>query len=1052
MPRQMSEHSVQSPPAAPWCSWPYVCIDSAGKIIRCSSAFDPASPVRFRSDQMLIAQLPPTWQAPVQRLVVASLAAGQTRTLAGLSRDDFTHTSARHWNVIATPRAGELDVWFQPVDELLENAVATGSTKHASALDGDAHVRFVIDHVLSFVGVLDLEGTLWEANETALRAGGLRRDEVIGKKFWECGWWSYDETIVAQLKHSIIRAAQGEVVRYDVPVRVAGDRRLMIDFMLSPVRDESGQIIYLVPSGVDISDRVKATADRLESEERFRTLADNISQLAWMADEQGNLFWYNQRWFDYTGTTLDEVQGWGWERVHHPEHLDRVKTKFQHACSTGEFWEDVFPLRSSAGEYRWFLSRAVPICDPRGKVLRWFGTNTDITEQKRAEDDLERSRQRLSLAMTLSGMGSYDWTPSTGQVIWDEQHVAITGMPSTVMTGADFLARIHPDDVERNRVAIERTLAGEADYDIEFRFQRPDGRWIWLGARGNVIPADLTSPARFVGVNWDVTAQKEAAEQLQRSETRLQRIIQGSNVGIVIAKRSGEVLRANDAALSMLAISRQDFSQSGLNWHSFMPVGDESSGGLELQQVFREGTLSPTEFDLTRSDGTVLSLMVSAVQIEASADECVIYLVDLTQQKEQSRALEIARLQAETANRAKSEFIANLSHEIRTPMTAVLGYTDLLMERAKLGQANDPDTLEYLETIKRNGQFLLDIINDILDLSKIEAGKIDIDYRDFSLQDLLEDVYHLMQGRADEKKISFAIVHQNDLPLQISSDSKRLKQILVNLLGNAIKFTNRGGVRVEVRYQNTSDQQRSELVFAIHDSGIGMTREQLTKLFQPFSQGDMAVNRVFGGTGLGLAISQRLSHLLGGNIQVQSEFGKGSTFVCRIPVTDSTIPSHLSAPVGESSRGGEASRASAMNSGAATGVSEPPLQCRILVVDDRRDIRLLSKTLLVKAGATVAEAEDGLKAVDAVARSMAAGEPFDLILLDMQMPKLDGYQTATHLRAMGYNRAIVALTAEAMQGDMVRCLSSGCNDYLSKPIDVKQLLSMVRRFTAPPST
>ncbi len=412
-----------------------------------------------------------------------------------------------------------------------------------------------------------------------------------------------------------------------------------------------------------------------------------------------------------------------------------------------------------------------------------------------------------------------------------------------------------------------------------------------------MIPATVDAPARFVGVNWDITAQKEAAAALQRSEARLQRIIQAPVLLHCDRQTHGEVLRANDAALSMLGIDQEQFAKNGFDWKSKIPLGDRTGVEKLMQQLFESGSLPPVELDLLRLDDSTLSLMFSAVRIETSQDECVIYLVDLTQQKEQARALEIARRQAEAANRAKSEFIANLSHEIRTPMTAVLGYTDLLIERA-----NDPDTAEYLATIKRNGRFLMDIINDILDLSKIEAGKIDIDYRDFSLQALLEDVYQLMQGRAEEKRISFAIIHQNDLPLQISSDAKRLKQILVNLLGNAIKFTNRGGVRVEVKYQAKSEPQRGELVFAIHDSGIGMTAEQLSRLFQPFTQGDTAVNRVFGGTGLGLAISQRLSLLLGGSIQVQSEYGKGSTFTCTIPVTDSTIPSHLSSTPGLQSR------------------------------------------------------------------------------------------------------------------------------------------------------
>ncbi len=400
---------------------------------------------------------------------------------------------------------------------------------------------------------------------------------------------------------------------------------------------------------------------------------------------------------------------------------------------------------------------------------------------------------------------------------------------------------------------------------------------------------------------------------------------------------------------------------------------------------------------------------------------------DISAEREVQEALHEARRQAEVANETKSAFLAHMSHEIRTPMSAVLGYADLLAMRT-----DDAEQTEYLHIIKRNGQFLLDIINDILDISKIESGKLDIQQIDFSIQEFIDDVRSMMAVRASEKGIDFEVIFLSAVPGVIRSDPQRLKQILVNLIGNAIKFTETGSVQLSVRFIRGTN---SQLKCAIVDTGTGMSSEQLGRLFQPFSQGDGSINQQFGGTGLGLAISQRLAAYLGGKITVESTPGKGSCFSFSIDcdileerpsVEASPGSTEQSKPVGPVS----------LRQGA-----------RVLVVDDHVDIRQLIAQYLQDAGASVVTSQDGVEAINHIERIMSGTEPaVDLVLLDMHMPRLDGYQCAQRLRALGFDKPIIALTANVMPNDVKRCIDSGCCAFLSKPIDAQSILDAVAPF------
>jgi signal transduction histidine kinase/ActR/RegA family two-component response regulator len=396
--------------------------------------------------------------------------------------------------------------------------------------------------------------------------------------------------------------------------------------------------------------------------------------------------------------------------------------------------------------------------------------------------------------------------------------------------------------------------------------------------------------------------------------------------------------------------------------------------------------------------------------------------------------LAVAKDQAEAFSRCKTEFLANMSHEIRTPMTAILGYADVLLEEGDLSQAPD-SRIDAICTIKRNGDHLLRIINDILDLSKIEAGKMTVESLFCSPVQLLADVESLMRVRADSKGLDFRVECPGELPETIRSDPTRLRQILVNLVGNAVKFTDRDSVRVIARLVRG---ERSLLEFDVIDSGVGLTREQTERLFKAFSQADASTTRSFGGTGLGLVISKRLAEMLGGDITiVETQPGVGTTFRLTLSLGSLTNVKMVSVEGGMSKLIRQKAPPSPdSSSGQLTG-------CRILLAEDGLDNQRLIAFVVQKSGAQVVTVENGQMAVDQALAAEEQGNPFQVILMDMQMPVMDGYQAVALLRAKRYCRPIIALTAHAMTGDREKCIAMGCDDYATKPIDRSKLIETI---------
>jgi signal transduction histidine kinase/ActR/RegA family two-component response regulator len=408
---------------------------------------------------------------------------------------------------------------------------------------------------------------------------------------------------------------------------------------------------------------------------------------------------------------------------------------------------------------------------------------------------------------------------------------------------------------------------------------------------------------------------------------------------------------------------------------------------------------------------------------------------DLERRTEQ---LDVARKLAVSATEAKSQFLANMSHEIRTPMTAILGYVEFLETEGDLDLAPQ-SRLRAIHTIRRNGEHLLAIINDILDISKVEAGKMQVESIPVDAVQICAEITSLMSVRAEGKGIRLETFYDSEISETIDTDPVRLRQIITNLLGNAIKFTEIGSVVLRVSMRETRDRN-SLLVIEVQDTGIGMTEEQLGRVFDAFAQADTSTTRNFGGAGLGLRISAVLAKLLGGDLMVTSEVGVGSRFVLTINAGQCRNRPRI--PIPEAHR--RHCRSLQTVQAQPRPVVENPLAgLRILLAEDGPDNQRLIGFMVRKAGAQVTIVANGQEALQIAVANEETDMPFDLVLMDMQMPVMDGYSATRQLRAAGFSKPIVALTAHAMSGDRERCLHAGCTDYFTKPINRGRLIEMI---------
>ena len=527
---------------------------------------------------------------------------------------------------------------------------------------------------------------------------------------------------------------------------------------------------------------------------------------------------------------------------------------------------------------------------------------------------------------------------------------------------------------------------------------------------------------------------QRAEERLREEEELFRTVAHKAPVMMWMADREASCTFFNSVWLEFTGRSLEE--AMGQGWAEGVHPDDLTHCLATYFGAFDERRDFEMEFRTLRHDREYRWVLNQGTPLYAESGEFAGFIcscLDITDRKRAEEELRSAKNAAETATLEKSQFLANMSHEIRTPMTAVLGFTELLLDDQH-GISEPEERADAMVTIKRNGTYLMELLNDILDLSKIEAGRLSLERMRVSPIELLADVRHLMGVRAQSQGLRFQVELGSEIPETIESDPTRLRQIIVNLVANAIKFTRQGGITIRLRLAGSPDLPR--LQFEIEDTGIGMSDEQLREVFEPFTQADSSTTRKYGGTGLGLTIATRLTELLAGTLQASSRVGRGSTFRVSVP-TGSLEGVPLIDPA-------EWSLDATPDEPDSTTRANR-LHCRVLVAEDGIDNQRLIRAILAPRVDHVVVAENGQVALELAMNAEIDGRAFDVILMDMQMPVLDGYEATKRLRMNGYERPIIALTAHAMAGDRERCLKAGCDDFATKPIDRRELLRKISR-------
>jgi len=656
--------------------------------------------------------------------------------------------------------------------------------------------------------------------------------------------------------------------------------------------------------------------------------------------------------------------------------------------------------------------------------------STDITKEKSQLAELLRTKDRLANILEGTNVGTWEWNVQTGETVFDERWAQIIGyalkeiFPINIDTWSRFA---HPDDLKKSHTLLNRVFNRELDYyDFECRMRHKDGSWIWVQDRGKVTSWTADGkPLIMSGTHTDITERKQGEYKFKVTSDKLRDAQKLTQLGVWDW----------DAEMDMVTWNEELYHIAGLNPMLPAPTFAEhvnlyTAPTFELlktsvEKAMRTGESYQLELEIIRPSGEVRNVMAigsTKIDHKAHIDGLFGTLQDITEKKQYELELIRAKIEAEAANEAKSQFLSNMSHEIRTPMNGFMGMLQLL-ETTELTEEQSG----FTQIARASANSLLVLVNDILDYSKIEAGKMELEIKTFSIKELITETMQLFKLPANAAGLLMDATIQEDVPDRMKGDPYRLKQIISNLLGNGVKYTKKGSINLVVKAIEVQNDKEVKLEFLVKDTGIGISTDKIDLLFKSFSQVDSSDTRLYGGTGLGLSICKGLVEKMGGKIWVDSVAGEGSSFKFSCVLEKSTTELEN-------------------DKGPLVKQIEDQRGIHLLLVEDDLVSRTFIEKFAERRGWKVTLAENGEVAV-----AIFKHKKFDIVFMDVQMPIMNGYVATdtirTFERTTQTRTPIVALTAYSLQGDKEKCLEAGMDDYLSKPLDLDAFRETVLKWT-----
>jgi PAS domain S-box-containing protein len=956
---------------------------------------------------------------------------------------DVSEVTAAQQRLVVTAAAGAfglLSALLALGFVILRRTDAGILAQQAELLHSEAHLAATLHSMGDGVIACDPQGRVARLNRAAETLTGWSSAEATGRPV-EKVFCIIDARTREAAENPVARAlAEGvsvELANHTALIARDGTEHQIAD-SCAPIRGISGVVTGAVLVFRDVTEAYRRREALRESEEKFRFLVNYSYDLIWILKADGCFSYGSPSWKAILGYEPSHMAGKTFKSFVHPDDI-AVCDNYQSLVLDAQrsLPGPHYRVKHADGTWRWHEARITPVFAEDGAFIHFVGVSRDITERKSAAQEVQSARDRYqSLVENIPGVTfrckfDEDWT----MLYMSNAVVTLSGYPANDFIGnavRTYASVMHPDDTGYVAQIVNTAVVERRPWDIEYRIRHKNGEIRWVYEKGRGIPGEDGAVGWLDGFILDITDRKRTEEALRGKTEELDRYFTSSLDLLCIADMQGRFVRLNPEWEHVLG-----FDLSELQGQPFIDYVHPDDREATLQSLAKlEGQQRVLSFEnrYRHRDGSYRwiewrsqpqgNLIYAAARDITRRKEVELNLIEANRRLEEttSHANEMA-VQAQMASHAKSEFLANMSHEIRTPMNGVIGMTGLLLDTAL-----SEEQRRYAEIVRSSGESLLGIINDILDFSKIEANKLDLEILDFDLQSLLDDFAVAMAHKAHDKGLELVCAADPDVPLALSGDPGRLRQILTNLVGNAVKFTHQGEVAVRVAPADEQVQGGQEIVlrFYIRDTGIGIPADKIGKLFQTFTQIDASTTRRYGGTGLGLAISKQLAEMMGGRIGVTSIEGKGSEF-------------WFTARFGLRA---EAARDAA-----------PPADLsgvRVLIVDDNATNREILFTRMGNWGMRPEQAPDGPSGLQALYRALGEGAPFRLAVIDMQMPGMDGEAVGRAIKADDRlaDTRLVMLTSLGARGDAKRLHRIGFCAYAIKPVRHEELRGVLSQALA----